>query len=189
MTANNNDETIAIDPLEIAITSLRQGKYRESLGGVNPTGASAEMINERGEKVLVGKCLRQVWYSKKKVPRTNSATDNNQFVFMMGHMGEAGLHEAWGNAGVLLEAGAKMVHNLAKNPETDMIRLSGEVDAILRWSEWKTGDDGVPRMHIDPTKAIGIEVKTKYGFFGKGQIMGNRDSTYAMGYPQIEHLI
>ena len=75
MTANNNDETIAIDPLDLAITSLRQGKYRESLGGVNPTGASAEMINERGEKVLVGKCLRQVWYSKKKVPRTNSATD------------------------------------------------------------------------------------------------------------------
>ena len=82
-----------------------------------------------------------------------------------------------------------MVHNLAKNPETDMIRLSGEVDAILRWTEWKTGDDGVPRMHIDPTKAIGIEVKTKYGFFGKGQIMGNKESIYANGYPQIEHLM
>ena len=103
MTANNNDETIAIDPLDLAITSLRQGKYRESLGGVNPTGASAEMINERGEKVLVGKCLRQVWYSKKKVPRTNSATDNNQFVFMLGNAGEGGLQDAWSDAGVILE--------------------------------------------------------------------------------------
>ena len=186
---NNNDETIAIDPLDTAITSLRAGKYRESLGGVNPTGASAMMINERGEKVLVGKCMRQVWYSKKKVPRTNSSTDNNQFVFMLGNAGEGGLQDAWGNAGVLLESNAKMVHNLAKNPDTDMIRLSGEVDAILRWTEWKTGDDGVPRIHIDPSKAIGIEVKTKYGFFGKGQIMGNRDSIYANGFPQIEHLM
>ena len=182
---NNNDETIAIDPLDTAITSLRAGKYRESLGGVNPTGASAMMINERGEKVLVGKCMRQVWYSKKKVPRTNSSTDNNQFVFMLGNAGEGGLQDAWGNAGVLLESNAKMVHNLAQNPDTDMIRLSGEVDAILRWTEWKTGDDGVPRIHIDPSKAIGIEVKTKYGFFGKGQIMGNRDSIYANGFPQI----
>jgi len=186
----NNDEPIAIDPLESAITTLRLGHYRESLGGVNPTGASAEMINERGQKVLVGKCLRQVWYSKKKIPRTNTATDNNQFVFMMGNMGESGLQEAWTDAGILLESNAKLVHNLAKNPDTDdEIRLSGEVDAILRWSEWKTGDDGVPRIHIDPTKAIGIEVKTKYGHFGKAQIMGNRNSTYDMGFPQIEHLM
>ena len=186
----NNDEKIAIDPLDSAIIALRGGKYRESLGGVNPTGASAEMINERGEKVLVGKCLRQVWYSKKRIPRTNTATDNNHFVFMMGHMGEAGLQEAWGNAGMLLEANAKMVHNLAKNPDTDDdIRLSGEVDAILRWTETRMGEDGESRIHIDPTKAIGIEVKTKYGYFGKGQIMGNRDSIYANGYPQIEHLM
>ena len=186
----NNDEPIAIDPLESAINALRQGHYRESLGGVNPTGASAEMINEKGEKVLVGKCLRQVWYSKKKIPRTNTSTDNNQFVFMMGHMGEAGLQEAWANSGILLESNAKLVHNLAKNPDKDEeIRLSGEVDAILRWSEWKTGDDGVPRIHIDPTKAIGIEVKTKYGHFGKAQIMGNKNSTYELGFPQIEHLM
>lgn len=188
---NNNDDNLkAIDPLESAITSLRQGHYRESLGGVNPTGASAEMINEKGEKVLVGKCLRQVWYSKKKIPRTNTSTDNNQFVFMMGNMGEAGLQEAWANAGILLESNAKLVHNLAKNPETDEeIRLSGEVDAIIRWTELRMGDDGVQRIHIDPSKAIGIEVKTKYGHFGKAQIMGNKNSTYALGYPQIEHLM
>tara|TARA_R110002020_G_scaffold299387_3_gene515078 strand:+ start:608 stop:1738 length:1131 start_codon:yes stop_codon:yes gene_type:complete len=187
---NNNDEPIAIDPLESAIIALRHGHHRESLGGVNPTGASAEMINERGDKVLVGKCLRQVWYSKKKIPRTNTSTDNNQFVFMMGNMGEAGLQEAWANAGILLESNAKIVHNLAKNPDKDEeIRLSGEVDAILRWSESKTGDDGISRIHIDPTKAIGIEVKTKYGHFGKTQIMGNKNSTYELGFPQIEHLM
>jgi len=187
---NNNDEPIAIDPLESAIIALRHGHHRESLGGVNPTGASAEMINERGDKVLVGKCLRQVWYSKKKIPRTNIATDNNQFVFMMGNMGESGLQEAWANAGILLESNEKIVHNLAKNPDKDEeIRLSGEVDAILRWSELKTGDDGISRIHIDPTKAIGIEVKTKYGHFGKAQIMGNKNSTYELGFPQIEHLM
>ena len=189
----NGTENEALDPLQVAIKSLRQGKYRESLGGktgVNPTGASAWMTNERGERVLVGKCLRQVWYSKKKVPRTNPATDNNQFVFMMGNMAEAGLQEAWSNAGILLEANAKIRKNIAKNPETDdEIMLSGEVDAIVRWTEMQTGDDGIDRMVVDPTKAIGIEVKSKWGYGAKAVMQGNKTSTYENGFPQIEHLM
>jgi len=189
--STNNNE--ALDPFEVALESLRQGKYRESLGGktgVNPTGASAWMLNERGEKTLVGKCLRQVWYSKKKVPRTNPANDNSQFIFMMGNMAEEGLQDAWRKAGVLLEENAKIRKNIAKNPDTDdEIMLSGEVDAIVRWSEMRTGDDGVPRMHIDPTKAIGIEVKSKYGYGAKMVMNGNKTSTYEHGFPQIEHLM
>ena len=186
----NPDEMQALDPFEVACATLRQGKYRESLGGVNPTGASAKMINERGEETLVGKCLRQVWYSKKRVPRTNPATDNNQFLFMMGNAAEDGLQKAWENAGILLESNAKLRANIAKNPETDdAIMLSGEVDAILRWTEMRTGDDGVPRMHIDPTKAIGIEVKSKWGYGAKMVMQGNKSSTYEHGYPQIEHLM
>ena len=187
---NNDDETQALDPFDVAVDALRQGRYRESLGGVNPTGASAKMINERGEEKLVGKCLRQVWYSKKRVPRTNPANDNSQFICMMGHMAEHGLHEAWGKAGVLLEANSKIRKNIAKNPQTDdEIMLSGEVDAILRWSEMRTGDDGVTRMHIDPKKAIGIEVKSKWGYGAKMVMQGNKSSTYEHGYPQIEHLM
>ena len=186
----NPDEAKALDPFEVACATLRQGNYRESLGGVNPTGASALMKNERGEEVLVGKCQRQVWYSKKRVPRTNPATDNNQFLFMMGNMAESGLQEAWENAGVLLESNAKIRSNIAKNPETDdEIMLSGEVDAIVRWSEMRTGDDGISRMHIDPTKAIGIEVKSKWGYGAKMVMQGNKSSTYEHGYPQIEHLM
>jgi len=197
MTDNNSSDSAkeneALDPFEVALDSLRQGKYRESLGGktgVNPTGASAWMLNERGEKTLVGKCLRQVWYSKKKVPRTNPANDNSQFIFMMGNMAEEGLQDAWRKAGVLLEENAKIRKNIAKNPDTDdEIMLSGEVDAIVRWSEMRTGDDGVPRMHIDPTKAIGIEVKSKYGYGAKMVMNGNKTSTYEHGFPQIEHLM
>ena len=187
---NNDDETQALDPFDVAVDALRQGRYRESLGGVNPTGASAKMINERGEEKLVGKCLRQVWYSKKRVPRTNPANDNSQFIFMMGHMAERGLHAAWGKAGVLREANSTIRKNVAKNPQTDdEIMLSGEVDAILRWSEMRTGDDGVTRMHIDPKKAIGIEVKSKWGYGAKMVMQGNKSSTYEHGYPQIEHLM
>jgi len=186
----NPDEAKALDPFEVACATLRQGNYRESLGGVNPTGASALMKNERGEEVLVGKCQRQVWYSKKRVPRTNPSTDNNQFLFMMGHMAEHGLHEAWGKAGVLLEANSKIRKNIAKNPDTDdEIMLSGEVDALLRWSEMRTGDDGVSRMYVDPKKAIGIEVKSKWGYGAKMVMQGNKSSTYEHGYPQIEHLM
>ena len=184
------DEMQALDPFTVAIDTLRQGKYRESMGGVNPTGASALMINERGEEVLVGKCLRQVYYSKKRVPKTNPANDNAQCIFMMGNAAEDGLQKAWENAGVLLESNAKIRANIAKNPSTDdEIMLSGEVDAILRWSEMRTGDDGVPRMHIDPKKAIGIEVKSKWGYGAKAVMQGNKSSTYEHGYPQIEHLM
>jgi len=197
MTDNSSSDSAkeneALDPFEVALDSLRQGKYRESLGGktgVNPTGASAWMLNERGEQTLVGKCLRQVWYSKKRVPRTNPANDNSQFIFMMGNMAEEGLQDAWRKAGVLLEENAKIRKNIAKNPDTDdEIMLSGEVDAIVRWSEMRTGDDGVPRMHIDPTKAIGIEVKSKYGYGAKMVMNGNKTSTYEHGFPQIEHLM
>ena len=39
-------------------------------------------------------------------------------------------------AGVLLEANSKIRKNIAKNPDTDEpLMLSGEVDALLRWSE------------------------------------------------------
>ena len=47
-------------------------------------------------------------------------------------------------AGVLLEENAKIRKNIAKNPDTDdEIMLSGEVDAIVRWSEMRAIDDGV----------------------------------------------
>lgn len=191
--SSNNANNEALDPLTVALKSLRQGKYRESLGGktgINPTGASALMMNERGEEQLVGKCLRQVWYSKKKVPRTNPASDTSQFIFMMGNMAEAGLQEAWANAGVLLEANSKIKKNIAKNPDTEEpLMLSGEVDALLRWTEMQTDANGVSRMVIDPSKAIGIEVKSKWGYGAKMVMNGNKTSTYEHGYPQIEHLM
>jgi len=187
--SNTDNEKQALDPFDVALDALRHGKYRESLGGVNPTGASALMKNERGEEVLVGKCLRQVWYSKKRVPRTNPANDNSQFIFMMGNMAEEGLQQAWTNAGVLLESNAKIRANIAKNPETDdEIMLSGEVDAIVRMAHDEV-IDGVPRTVIDPSRAIGIEVKSKWGYGAKKVMQGSKDSTYEHGFPQIEHLM
>ena len=189
-TNENDEENKAIDPLEVALIQFDNRGYRESLGGVNPTGASALMEDERGEEVLVGKCLRQVWYSKNHVPKTNPATDNNKMMFMVGNSVESELQKMWAGAGVLLGSNIKLRKNIAKNPKTDPeIMLSGEVDALIRLSEWRNDEHGVPRQHISPTKAIGIEVKTKYGFFGKAQIMGAKTSTYEHGFPQIEHLM
>jgi hypothetical protein len=185
-----NEDTQALDPFTVAVDTLRRGKYRESLGGVNPTGASAMMINERGEETLVGKCLRQLYYSKKRVPKTNPAGDDAQFIFMMGNMAEEGLQDAWRKAGVLLEENAKIRANIAKNPSTDdEIMLSGEVDAIVRMTTMETDANGVSRMHISPNKAIGIEVKSKWGYGAKAVMRGNKSSTYEHGYPQIEHLM
>ena len=44
-------------------------------------------------------------------------------------------------------------------------------------------------MVIDPSKAIGIEVKSKWGYGAKMVMNGNKTSTYEHGYPQIEHLM
>ena len=118
--SNTDNEKQALDPFDVALDALRHGKYRESLGGVNPTGASALMKNERGEEVLVGKCLRQVWYSKKRVPRTNPANDNSQFIFMMGNMAEEGLQQAWTNAGFSLNPTPKSVLTSLRIPKPMM---------------------------------------------------------------------
>ena len=178
------------DPFDIVINRFDNRGYRESLGGVNPTGASAIMKDEKGEEILVGKCIRQVWYSKKKVPRTNPPTKRNKFLFLMGNAIEEYLQEMWEGAGILLGGNIKLRQNIASNPDKDEpIWLSGEVDALLRDCEIEEGADGKERVIIDPYKAIGIEVKTTYGYHKKKSLMGAGNDLYRIGFPQIEHLM
>lgn len=178
------------DPLDVVINRFDNRGYRESLGGVNPTGASAWMKDEKGEITLVGKCQRQVWYSKKRITRTNPPEKRMKFLFLMGNAIEDYLQEMWAGAGVLLGSNIKIRRNVAADPINDeSIMLSGEVDALLRHSEFKEDADGNTRLVIDPTKAIGIEVKTTYGFFKKKALLGAGNDVYPLGFPQIEHLM
>lgn len=186
-TQNDARNENAADPWDVAVERFDNRGYRESLGGVNPTGASAFMVNERGETQLVGKCMRAVWYSKKKVPRTNPPTEANIMKFLMGCGLEDYVQEMWAGAGVLLGSNIKIRQNIAASSDDPEIMLSGEVDALLRYSEYVVGDDGVRRLQIDPTKAIGIEVKTSYGHWKQKQLGGNE--VYDVGFPQIEHLM
>ena len=72
------------DPIQNYIYSKRNGGLRVSLGGLNPTGASCEITNELGNPKLMGKCHRQVWYSKKRVERTNVSDDMSYIRFGVG---------------------------------------------------------------------------------------------------------
>jgi len=178
------------DPFDVLIDRFDNRGYRESLGGVNPTGASAWMKDEKGDVTLVGKCQRQVWYSKKKIPRTNPPTKRNKALFLMGNAIEDYMQEMWAGAGVLLGGNIKLRQNIAADPTNDdPIMLSGEVDALLRYSEYKTDADGRERLVIDPAKAIGIEVKTTYGYHKKKALLGAGNDVYPLGFPQIEHLM
>jgi len=185
MANNNADKTVA-DPWDVALERFDNRGYRESLGGVNPTGASAWYENERGEKELIGKCMRAVYYSKKKVPRSNPIGESNKMKFLMGVGLEDYIQEMWSGAGVLLGSNIKLRQNISKDPAKE-IMLSGEVDALLRYSEFEIGADGIKRLVIDPTQAIGIEVKTSYGHWKQKQLGGNE--VYDVGFPQLEHLM
>jgi len=173
------------DPMQAYIYSKRNRGLRVSLGGLNPTGASCRITDERGNEQLVGKCHRQVWYSKKRIPRTNEADDMSMIRFGIGDAVEEELQQHWENQGVLLASNLKLKEVIGNDGEED-VYLSGEIDAVLRYFEC---DDTGKITMIDTTKAIGIEVKSTRGYFSEKHLMGKGNKMYPIGFPKLEHLM
>jgi len=169
------------------VYAKRNRGLRVSLGGLNPTGASCNIVDEYGNNQLVGKCHRQVWYSKKRVPRTNEADDTSMIRFGVGDAVENELQEQWQNQGILLASNLKLKEQIGTDPETDEpVYLSGEIDAVLRYFE--TDSEGRITM-IDPNTAIGIEVKSTRGHFSEKHLCGKGNKMYPVGFPKMEHLM
>jgi hypothetical protein len=175
------------DPMKNYVYAKRNRGLRVSLGGLNPTGASCNIVDEYGNNQLVGKCHRQVWYSKKRVPRTNEADDTSMIRFGVGDAVENELQEQWQNQGILLASNLKLKEQIGTDPETDEpVYLSGEIDAVLRYFE--TDSEGRITM-IDPNTAIGIEVKSTRGHFSEKHLCGKGNKMYPVGFPKMEHLM
>lgn len=174
------------DPIQNYIYSKRNGGVRISLGGLNPTGASCEITNEYGNPKLIGKCHRQVWYSKKRVERTNTSDDMSFIRFGVGDAVEEELQKHWEKQGLLLAANLKVKAPIAVCSDGEQIDMSGEIDAILRMAE--TDDEGRV-VSIDTTQAIGIEVKSTRGYFSEKMLVGKGNKMYPIGYPKLEHLM
>jgi len=174
------------DPIQNYIYSKRNGGLRVSLGGLNPTGASCEITNEKGNRVLIGKCHRQVWYSKKRVPRTNESDDMSMIRFGIGDAYEEELQQHWEKQGILLASNLKLKAPIGVCSDGEQIDMSGEIDAILRMCEMDEYGR-VTSMNMD--EAIAIEVKSTRGYFSEKGLMGKGNKIYPIGYPKLEHLM
>jgi hypothetical protein len=174
------------DPIQNYIYSKRNGGLRVSLGGLNPTGASCEITNELGNPKLMGKCHRQVWYSKKRVERTNVSDDMSYIRFGVGDAVEEELQKHWEKQGLLLAANLKVKAPIGTCSDGEQIDMSGEIDAILRMAEM---DEAGRVIGIDTEQAIGIEVKSTRGYFSEKMLKGKGNKMYPIGYPKLEHLM
>ena len=120
------------DVLRPVFNDMRNGSFRVSLGGMNPTGASCWIKDEKGNDKLVGKCRRQVWYSKTKVPRTNLPNDETFIKFAVGHAMEENFQEHWQRQGVMLDGNVKVRQDISNGDPRGELIVSGEIDVLLR---------------------------------------------------------
>jgi len=183
---HKGDYMTNFDPIQNYIYSKRNGGVRISLGGLNPTGASCEITQENGNKKLVGKCHRQVWYSKKRVPRTNETDDLSFVRFGIGDAYEEELQQHWQKQGILLASNLKIKAPIGVCSDGETIEMSGEIDAILRMCEMDESGR-VTSMNMD--EAVAIEVKSTRGYFSEKMLMGKGNKVYPIGYPKLEHLM
>tara|TARA_B100000683_G_scaffold79853_3_gene78783 strand:- start:204 stop:1286 length:1083 start_codon:yes stop_codon:yes gene_type:complete len=174
------------DPIQNYIYSKRNGGLRVSLGGLNPTGASCKITNEQGNPKLIGKCHRQVWYSKKRVPRTNESDDLSMIRFGIGDAYEEELQQHWEKQGILLASNLKLKAPIGVCSDGEQIDLSGEIDAVLRMADM---DEYGRITHINMDEAVAIEVKSTRGYFSEKGILGKGNKMYPIGYPKLEHLM
>jgi hypothetical protein len=174
------------DPIQNYIYSKRNGGLRVSLGGLNPTGASCKITNEQGNPKLIGKCHRQVWYSKKRVPRTNESDDMSMVRFGVGDAVEEELQKHWEKQGILLASNLKLKAPIGVCSDGEQIDMSGEIDAILRMAEM---DEYGRVVSMNMEQAVAIEVKSTRGYFSEKILMGKGNKMYPIGYPKLEHLM
>ena len=175
------------DPMLAYVNSKRNGGLRVSMGGLNPTGASCIITDEKGNTKMVGKCQRQVWYSKNKVPRTNEPDDHSMLLFGVGDAVETELQEHWTKQGLTLADNLKVREVIGTDPDTgEPVYLSGEIDSLLRYFEC---DEHGKVMSISTDTAIGMEVKSTRGHFSAKLLLGRGNKMYPIGYPKIEHLM
>ena len=134
----------------------------------------------------MGKCHRQVWYSKKRVERTNTSDDMSYVRFGVGDAVEEELQKHWEKQGLLLASNLKVKAPIGTCSDGEQIDMSGEIDAILRMAEM---DEHGRVVGIDTEKAIGIEVKSTRGYFSEKMLKGKGNKMYPIGYPKLEHLM
>jgi len=139
----------------------RQARKRT---GWYPSQASCTVTNEYNENVVVGGCLRAMYWQSKGVSRTNPMTARGYRITSIGKKVEEIEVLRYKEMGIWRGNNIKFFN--------DKYKISGEADAII-YDKVLDGD-------------IGVEIKTGYGYKFQKEVFG---STYRKGKPKIEHLM
>ena len=177
------DENNILKPV---FDSMRKGNVRYSKGGLNPTGASCFITDELGNEKLIGKCHRQVWYSKNKVPRSNFPDDKTFIKFAVGHAMEENFQTHWNRMGLLIDGNIPLREDISDGDSRGELIISGEADGLLR--EFEVDEEG-EITKISSTHAIGMEMKTNRGYFARKEVYGIGNKKYPRGHPKMDHVM
>lgn len=129
-----------------------------------PSEASVQIIDEHGDTVTHGNCLRASYFRLAGNFQGQPFDAHTMHIFGMGNKVEEMLIETWKEMGIWVDNNIKWIskeHN-----------ISGEIDAIL--AEPPNG------------QLYGVEVKSFYGYFAEKELFGDR-RTY--GFPKMGQLL
>ena len=134
--------------------------------GYHPSAASCLIKNEYDEDEVVGKCLRNSYWSHKSVEKSNPMNSRGVRICSVGSMVERWETDKYKEMGIWRGNNVKFF-------DKDH-GISGEVDAFV-WDE-------------QMKSLVGIEIKTGYGYMFQSKVIGKPDRNLK-GEPKLDHLM
>jgi hypothetical protein len=130
----------------------------------HPSSASCVVKNEHGEDVVVGGCLRMVYWQHKDVKETNPMTARGCRICAVGKMVEKFEIDQYKELGIWRDNNVKFINS--------KYSLSGEADCIIWDAELKS--------------LRGVEIKSGYDYKFRSEVIGTPTKA---GKPKMEHLL
>lgn len=146
--------------------------FAKSRPGLYPSEASVKYIETTyGNKVILGHCLRAIWYRVMKIPQPDGVNTSLMMKAHLGKWAEIGIIDRWKGMGIWVANNVKFFNK--------QFGLSGELDAIIK----DTLND----------KHIGVELKSFYSYAaGRGICGVQREKGTGRcfpGKPKIDHFL
>ena len=132
--------------------------------GFHPSGSSCVIKNEYNEDEVIGKCMRDSYWSHKSVKPTNPMNSRGRRITSVGSMVERWETDRYKEMGIWRGNNIKFIDS-----DND---ISGEVDGFV----YDKKADCI----------IGIEIKTGYGYKFQSDVIGKPGRK---GKPKLDHLM
>lgn len=161
---------MTLNLLELADAELTRKKLHKPKMANWPTDSAIELTDLLGQKSVVGKCMRYLWYKWKGIGESNPAGAKAQRIFAMGNAIEAGEIEIHKKIGIWFDNNIKFFDK--------ELNLSGEIDEIVYENPAERGKEN-PELVI-------VEFKSTHGYFAEKQILGDRKTA---GSPKLDHIM